>query len=144
MIQPYNLLLKSRKDRLSSNAPTVIYRKKDKGTFINDVRIFGVVLDPLPPPCPNFIYWPLISKVRISWTPSLPLNLDIIYFTHLDLYPWTKKCAWNRTKISFLYANQAFKWAQKEKNSTRHFWKNVTFRFLPYKAISRIRGKITK
>ena len=27
-----------------------------KGPSINDVRIFGVFFDPLPPPCPNFIY----------------------------------------------------------------------------------------
>ena len=27
-----------------------------EGASINDVRIFGVFFDPLPPPCPNFIY----------------------------------------------------------------------------------------
>ena len=50
-----------------------------KGASINDVPILGVFFDPLPPPCPNFIYWPFISKVQISCNPSLPLNLDIIY-----------------------------------------------------------------
>ena len=64
--------------------------------------------------------------------------------TQLELYPGIKKCARNGTKISFLYANQAFKWAQKEKNSMSHFWENAILGFLPYKALTRIRGKITK
>ena len=44
-------------------------------TFVisdNDVQIFWVFLDLLPPPCPNLIYRPSITKFRISWTPPLP------------------------------------------------------------------------
>ena len=94
---------------------------------------------------PNTRFSPLIyPNLRNLLLQCMVKLLWLTAHTHLELYPGIEKCAQNGTKISFLYVNQPFKLAQKEKNSTRHFWKNVIFRFLPYKATSRIRGKITK
>ena len=106
----------------------VICQAAPYGASINDVQIFGVFFDPLPPPCPNFIYWPLISKVRISWTPSLPFNSDIIYgcslggngfnlisnFHYMFPIPAVKWRTWVNTNVTSRTTKE--RTAQKEKS----------------------------
>ena len=69
---------------------------RSKGS-INDVRIFCLFLDPLPPPCPNFVYWPsLLMSEFLEPPPSPSIRTSLmdgpymyVSFKFLNTVIWT-------------------------------------------------------
>ena len=68
------------------------------GTSINDVQIFGVHFNPLPPPCLKFVWYPLFLNSKFHGS----LNSDIIKIIECSLVSklHTRRFFWNTVRVS--------------------------------------------